>query len=210
MSAASVQGLALRVIKLDAGGAPLDPFVSIVTRSFVSASFSPEYEDGEEIVQKAADGSICVQYKAADAFKNVNLDLSICEPDPDLYAALAGGTKVGTAGWASPEAGDTPPDPVSIEIWSRAIVDGKPDVINPYFHWVFPLAYMRLSGDRTLENGLLANGFAGYSVGNASLNSVLDGTSTDLTEALWAAGTTASAFQYDQVAAIPSTFGVTP
>lgn len=206
MSAASVQGLALRVIALDSGGVPKEPFTSIVTRSFVSASFTPEYEDGEEIVQKGADGSICVQYKAADAFKNVGLDLSICEPDPDLYAALAGGTKIGTAGWASPEAGDTPPDPVSIEIWSRAIVDGKPDAVNPYFHWVFPLAYMRLSGDRTLENGLLANGFSGYSVGNATLNSVLDGTSTDLTEALWNGGSTAAAFQYDQEDEIPVTF----
>ena len=44
----------------------------------------------------------------------------------------------------------------------------------PYFHWVFPYCKVRQSGDRVIENGLLANTFEGYGLGNANFGSGLD------------------------------------
>ena len=90
--AASVQGAAIRVTRLNSSGdlmtGDLD---SYTTSAFIRMSFTPEYEDGEEITEKAANGTVCVSYKAPDVLKRVTMELAICEPDPELTALLAGG-----------------------------------------------------------------------------------------------------------------------
>jgi len=264
--AASVQGAAIRVTRLDSSGALLNGSLdSYTTSAFLRMSFTPEYEDGEEITEKAADGTVCVSYKAPDRLKRVTMELAICEPDPELTALLAGGvllsrnesTSTGlaitsasilattavctvllasttgitagsnvtiaglspatgtlngvqrvvsvttntsftfsttatgvvtatsatvtlrddkSAGWAAPAIGDDPAgNGVAIECWSYAVASGKRASTNPYFHWIFPYARLRQSGDRVIENGLLANTFQGYGIGNTSFGSGPDG-----------------------------------
>jgi hypothetical protein len=81
-----------------------------------------------------------------------------------------------SVGWASPAVGDDPSgNGVAVESWSRAIVDGKPSATLPYYHWVFPYAKLRQSGDRVIENGLLANTFEGYGLGNSLFGDGPDG-----------------------------------
>jgi hypothetical protein len=262
--AASVQGAAIRVTRLSTSGALLTGDLdSYTTSAFMRMSFTPEYEDGEEITEKAADGTVCVSYKAPDRLKRVTMELAICEPDPELTALLAGGvlltknlststplsitsaaistgtctvslssttgltaganvtiaglspavgtlngiqrivavtantsftfttTATGTVtastatvtlrddtsvGWAAPAIGDDPAgNGVAIEVWSFAVADGKRASTNPYFHWIFPYARLRQSGDRVIENGLLANTFEGYGIGNTSFSGGPDG-----------------------------------
>jgi hypothetical protein len=80
-----------------------------------------------------------------------------------------------SVGWSSPATGDDPAgNGVAIECWSHAIIDGKKASSLPYFHWVFPYAKLRLSGDRVIENGLLANTFEGYGLGNTAFGMGLD------------------------------------
>lgn len=263
--AASVQGAAIRVTRLDAaGGLKNGPLDSYTTSAFLRMSFTPEYEDGEEITEKAANGTVCVSYKAPDVLKRVTMELAICEPDPELTALLAGGVllsrdnsnassinitgtptigsgsvtattspvahglavgdnititglsatgdtlngiKVVTevngftfkfttdasgavstssptvtkradtsVGWAAPLIGDDPAgNGVAIECWSFAVANGKRAATNPFFHWVFPYARLRASGDRVIENGLLANTFEGYGIGNIEFGTGPDG-----------------------------------
>jgi hypothetical protein len=262
--AASVQGAAIRVTRLNAAGALLNGSLdSYTTSAFIRMSFTPEYEDGEEITEKAADGTVCVSYKAPDRLKRVTMELAICEPDPELTALLAGGvllsrneststpltvtsatigtgscvmlmastagittgsnitvaglspavgtvngiqrvtnvvantsvtfatTATGTVtatsatvtlrddtsvGWSAPLIGDDPAgNGVAIEVWSHAVANGKRAAFNPYFHWIFPYARLRASGDRVIENGLLANTFEGYGIGNSSFGAGPDG-----------------------------------
>ena len=187
--AASVQGAAIRVTRLDAaGGLKQGPLDSYTTSAFLRMSFTPEYEDGEEITEKAANGTVCVSYKAPDVLKRVTMELAICEPDPELTALLSGGLLLrknfGTfaspdnesIGWAAPAVGDDPAgNGVAIEVWSFAVKDGKRATTNPYFYWVFPYAKLRQSGDRVIENGLLANTFEGYGLGNVNFDTGLDG-----------------------------------
>jgi len=79
-------------------------------------------------------------------------------------------------GWAAPGVGDDPAgNGVAVEVWSHAIKDGKKTAVLPYFHWVFPFVKMRQSGDRVIENGMLATTFEGYGLGNANLQSGIDG-----------------------------------
>ena len=187
--AASVQGVAIRVTRLDAAGNLLNGAGdSYTTSAFLRTSFTPEYEEGDEIVEKSADGTVCVSYKAPDTLKRITMEIAICDPDPELTALMSGGLLLrknfGTlaspantsVGWAAPGVGDDPAgNGVSIEVWSFAVKDGKRATNLPYFYWVFPYAKLRQSGDRVIENGLLANTFEGYGLGNVNFSSGLDG-----------------------------------
>ena len=187
--AASVQGVAIRVTRLDASGNLLTADGdSYTTSAFLRASFTPEYEEGDEIVEKSADGTICVSYKAPDTLKRITMELAICEPDPELTALLSGGLllrknfgTLGTPdnqsiGWAAPAVGDNPSgNGVALEVWSFAVKDGKRATTNPYFYWVFPYVKLRQSGDRVIENGMLANTFEGYGLGNQFFGTGPDG-----------------------------------
>jgi hypothetical protein len=74
-----------------------------------------------------------------------------------------------SVGWAAPAIGDDPSgNGVAIEVWSHAVANGKRAAVNPYFHWIFPYARLRQSGDRVIENGMLANTFEGYGIGNTA------------------------------------------
>jgi hypothetical protein len=187
--AASIQGVSIRVTRLDAAGVLMTgPGDSYTTSAFMRLSFTPEYEEGDEITEKSANGTVCVTYKSPDTLKRITMELAICEPDPELSALLSGGLllrkNTGTfnsannqsIGWASPGVGDDPAgNGVAIEAWSWAIKNGKKAGSLPYFHWVFPYAKLRQSGDRVIENGLLANTFEGYGLGNVNFSSGIDG-----------------------------------
>jgi hypothetical protein len=185
--AASVQGVAIRVTELnDTGG--LDTGRIYTSKSFIRVSFTPEYEEGDEITEKNADGTVCITFKAPDTLKRVTMEIAVCDPDPVLSAMLSGGVVLAgdvdgdtePLGWASAQVGEDPSgDGVAVEVWSRAIVDGKPANPNPYFHWVFPYVKTRLSGDRVIENGLLANTYEGFGVGNKSFDTGPDATTGD-------------------------------
>ena len=186
--AASIQGVSIRVTRLDASGNLLNAAGdSYTTSGFMRLSFTPEYEEGDEITEKGADGTVCVTYKAPDTLKRITMEIAICEPDPELTQLMSGGLllrkNLGTfaspdrksIGWSSPSTGDDPAGyGVAIETWSHAIIDGKKAASLPYFHWVFPYAKLRLSGDRVIENGLLANTFEGYGLGNTAFSLGLD------------------------------------
>lgn len=187
--AASIQGVSIRVTRLDAAGNLMTgPADSYTTSAFMRISFTPEYEEGDEITEKGANGVVCVTYKAPDTLKRITMELAICEPDPELSALISGGLllrkNLGSAGqpnhksigWAAPGVGDDPAgNGVAIEAWSHAVKDGKRSGVLPYFHWVFPYVKMRQSGDRVIENGLLANTFEGYGLGNPNFQSGIDG-----------------------------------
>ncbi len=183
--AASIQGVSIRVTRLDAAGNLLNgPGDSYTTSAFMRVSFTPEYEEGDEITEKSANGTVCVTYKAPDTLKRITMELAICEPDAELSQLLSGGLLlrktvdgvVKSVGWAAPGVGDDPAgNGVAIEAWSHAVKDGKRASVLPYFHWVFPYAKLRQSGDRVIENGMLATTFEGYGLGNKNFGSAVDG-----------------------------------
>lgn len=201
--AASVLGAAVRVTRLNANGTTATgASASYVTTSFIRVSFTPEYEEGEEITEKNAGGEVCVTYKAPDTLKRVTLELAICNPDPEFTELVSGGALLKTAGdtlgYASPLTGVDPnPYGNALEVWSKAIINGTMAPTNPYFRWLFPFVQLRPSGERVIENGLLANTFEGYGVGNASFG---DGPQGD-----WAwPSETNRAFSYARVATAPT------
>jgi hypothetical protein len=175
-NAASVQGVALRVCKLGPDGKPLvGPKSSIVTDAFMRFGWSSEYTTGEEMEQKGANGNVCVYFQPDDVFKRVTISLAICNPSPELNEMLVGGNILlsdsGTdpIGYAAPAAGMAgTPNGVALEVFSRAIVNGRPAPDYPYWRWVFPYAKLKFTGDRVLENGVMANEFEGWGLGNSN------------------------------------------
>lgn len=200
----SVQAVALRLTKLTAAGAPVVGATNCwVTKQFTRVSFTPEYTEGQEIEVTAADGSNCVYFKADDVLKRVNFEFAICDPQPEIYEMLAGGTilteSTNNIGWSAPAIGAAiGGNGIAAEVWSRAILNGRPHPTLPYFRFVFPYIQTRLSGDRVLENGALANTFTGFGLGNDGFG---DGPAND-----WTFPTT-SAISFAQVATAPSTEG---
>jgi hypothetical protein len=143
--AASIQGVSIRVTRLDASGNLLNnDGDSYTTSAFMRMSFTPEYEEGDEITEKSADGTICVSYKAPNTFKRITMELAICEPDPELTQLISGGLllrkNLGTfaspnrqsIGWSAPAVGDDPSgNGVAIECWSFAVADGPRPAKRP-------------------------------------------------------------------------------
>lgn len=175
--ATSVQGVMLRVTRLNStGGFNSDASgtgkICYISNSFMSFSFTVEFEDGDEITEKNASGEICVSFKAPDTLKRVTIELAVCDPDPELSELLGGGSLItdggNVIGYAAPAVGEDPmPYGVALEVWSYAVLDGER---VGYWWWLFPNCKLRASGDRVIENGMLANTFSGYGVGNSSFD----------------------------------------
>ena len=199
--ARSVNGVALRVSRLDSDGFILPGSNTVYTqKAFMSFQFTPEMEEGEEVTEKNADGSICYSSQERSTLKRVTLSLSVCSPDPELEELLLGGTifKTGdeVVGYAAPEAGAVAnPDGIAIEAWSRAMnASGKPIAGAGFYRWVFPYGAFAPAGDRVMENGLMSNEYEGWAVGNENFGSGPDGS--------WAF-TSSSPYQYARAATAP-------
>lgn len=171
--ASSVQGILLRVTPLQVDGSPDTTKPTHWTKGFISLSFSPEVTTGDEIETKAADGSVCVSWKADDSLKRINVNLSLCNVDPESLVLLTGGQNLVDAtdkpiGYTSAPVGSTVGNPVALEVWSYRNVGGKPGS-PPYWHWAFPYVKVRYDGEREFGNAALANTFTGQGVGNLAL-----------------------------------------
>jgi hypothetical protein len=176
--ASSVQGVLMRITPLAVEGT-IDATKPVHwTKGFISLSFSPEVTTGDEIETKAADGSVCVSWKADDSLKRININLSLCNVDPEALVLLTGGQTLlspatpGPAnpiGYTSAPVGSTVGNPVALEVWSYRNVGGKPGS-PPYWHWAFPYVKVRYDGEREFGNAALANTFTGQGVGNLTLS----------------------------------------
>ena len=187
--ALSVQGLIMRMTRLDNLGKPvIDPEASYVTKAFVSVSFTPNYNEGASIQTVNASGAKCLNYKIPDTLDSVSLELSVCAPGPEITEILAGGSILTATidqedyntGWASPKLGSSGREDgssgVSLEVWSRAAEDDHDAYQLPYWHYLFPKTTLRASGSRVIEaENAVANTFEGNASGNVNFGKGPDG-----------------------------------
>lgn len=103
------------------------------------------------------------------------------------------GTEVG---YAAPTTGSEPtPNGISVEFWTRAIIDGAAASVLPYMHWVAPR--VSLTPDGTLEAGAenpLLPSFTGFGTQNANWGDGPVGDWPYISERV---------FQYARVASVP-------
>lgn len=155
--AGSLFALGMRLAKLGGNGAPLvGAQNAYVTDALVAIELGLEYEDGDEIIQKNGAGEICLSYKAPDSLKYGNIEgFQVCTPDPVVLSFLTGGSVIYAAdgtptGFQAPPVGANPnPNGVSIEFWTRAVLNGA---FVGYFWWAVPNATVR-PDDTWVANG---------------------------------------------------------
>lgn len=88
-----VRGKRVRVTRLDACGVfpvPTTANAFVASDGFISVQYALDYEDGDEFIQKNANGDLCINDKSNDIYKRTNVTMSFCGVDPDLMSLLTG------------------------------------------------------------------------------------------------------------------------
>ena len=134
---------------------------AVVSTAIVRLQSSPEYETGDEFIQKNGCGDIALVVKTGDKLKRMTLQLELCTRDMELIELLTGASlyTIGAdvSGIARRGVGLSDPDPVSVELWTKAIPTGTgggcASEAGGWWRWVYPKATFTL-GDVTHENGI--------------------------------------------------------
>lgn len=168
----SAKVCALRVARLD------DDCLSIpgahngaVSTAIVRLQSSPEYDAGQEFLQKNGCGDICISLRDLDKLKRMTLQMELCTRDLELIEILTGATLYTVdgvvAGLARRGVGAEDPPGVSLELWTRAVdtAGNCASSGNRWWRWVYPRATFTL-GDTTLENGIATVQLTGFSEPN--------------------------------------------
>lgn len=143
-----IQGLVLRIIKLNSCGVPVTGTtaagaIQIVTDGFVQVQDAPQYDNGARKVTRKANGTLCQNFKSPDQFTNDQLTIDFCNWNPGLIVATLGGrlltatespTGTGFAHgtWANVSAAHW-----SLEVWQAPpqSCDASGIVRYPYHAW---------------------------------------------------------------------------
>lgn len=146
----------------------------VVSTAIVRLASSPEYEAGDDFTQKNGCGDICLTVRTLDKLKRMNLTLDLCTRDMELIELLTGAQLytegADIIGVSRRGVGEDDPDPVSLELWTKAIPSGTtascaaPGAAS-WWRWVYPRATFTL-GDVTHENGIGMVTLSGYAEPN--------------------------------------------
>lgn len=172
--AASLHLVAMRATQLTASGTHVgQPYY--VTQDMIKIDFNPDIEAGPEISDRNAAGQLSVIWRIMDVVKRLIMTVEIVKPDPVLETLLTGGTLFVTGGQVEgfqypPVMQEGNPNGVSLECWTRAVVNGAQPLDYPYWRWVFPLVRLRKS-NRTMDTNRMANAFEGIGFENAQWGS---------------------------------------
>lgn len=130
----------------------------LTTKGYISVAATAQIEDGEEFTVKNACGELCINEKDADQFKRYDLELQLCQVDPELLELISGarllvdGEGV-TKGFAHGENALT--ENFSLELWTK-ITPKDCAGLNEEFYWfAFPWVTNGVMTDVTFENGPL-------------------------------------------------------
>ena len=81
-----IKGRVIRVVLLDACGVPVcgDGSALIVASGYTKVDQKAQYDTGAEFIVRTADDELCVNEKAADALKRLEVTMEWCQIDPGL------------------------------------------------------------------------------------------------------------------------------
>jgi len=167
-----IQGLVLRIIKLNACGVPItgDAGGVVVIESFIQVQDSPQYDTGDRKIQRTAAGKLCQNKKMPDEYTNDELTVDFCAWNPGIVPITLGGrllsateSPTGT-GFALGTWADITEAHWSLEVWQAPgdACDDQGNVYWPYHAWPHlsdgKRGQMTISEDPTLLQ-IIANTF---------------------------------------------------
>lgn len=152
---------AVRVTQLDACGTPVDSACStVVSSGLISVAQSPEYEARQDYFTLNADAQPCITDTAPPILKWINVTITFCQVDPQLFSIVSGepvvlddATIPNAIGWDT-AVGSVNSVNFALETWSRiggstACTDGLPN----FGYFLLPWVTEGTIGDFTLQNG---------------------------------------------------------
>jgi hypothetical protein len=91
-----IEGLVLRIVKLNSCGVPVTGTgsASIVMDGFTEVSSSPQYDTGDRVIQRKANGTLCQNFKIPDQYTNDELTINICAWNPGIVPVTLNGTLI--------------------------------------------------------------------------------------------------------------------
>lgn len=192
----SIQILALRASKLDINGQALAGANSgYISGSLISGQIGVDIEQGVEIVKKAGDDSVCINFRGNDYIKRAAITLALCTLDSELLQILIGSQRIingsTTIGGRTLAIAEPAPNGCALELWTRAwngSNPAQPSVLgtsNAYWHWVFPKCKFQLD-PTDLKDDAADIGVKGFGYENARMN--IDGPYNDWPSSVGSSG----------------------
>lgn len=199
-----IKACAVRATLLDACGAPVDTAIElnsqIVLADFITLSFSPDIETGEEFKQKNACGTYCVNETDCDILNGFDVTLELCGVQPHIMSMLLGGPVFknaagDTIGMAVPGAtavgtdSDLCSQKVLLEVWTKNAGGGACDTSGnslAWQRWFFPqVDNWQYGGETSFSNGIINTTLSGYAKGSSGFDSPVGvANDADLTQAI--------------------------
>lgn len=159
--ATPIKGTMMRIVKVDACGVPVTGSSSLVviTKGFIQVVMDPQYEEGEEFVERTADGTLCVNQKDDPILKRMALTMQFCEIDPVAASYMLSARQLDVtggptgAGMAMKEG--QPTNRFSLEVWQKVAGSGACDAsgVQRYIYNAWPNIGSIKLGGYTIENG---------------------------------------------------------
>ena len=182
-----IQGLVLRVIKLDSCGRPVTGTGSaqIVMDGFVSVQASPQYDTGDRVITRKANGTLCQNFKIPDQFTNDEVTIDFCVHNPGLiYATIGARILTGSqsqtgSGWAHGTWANSDPPHWSLEVWGPPSQSSCASGTPLYKYWFWPHLSDAKKGDYTIGNEatmfqVIANTYDGNPLWTAGASWLVD------------------------------------
>lgn len=151
---------AVRVTKLDSCGVVVSTASSVSSKGVITIEQEAEVEDREDFYTKNADGEFCIRDTSPPILKWINLTLTFCQVDPELYNLITAEPLVlddaltpKAVGFRTRE-GSVAASNFAFESWQRVAGDNAcVNGVNQYGYFLLPWVKEGMVGSLTQENG---------------------------------------------------------
>jgi hypothetical protein len=164
----------IRVTQLNSCGQAVTGCSYVVSDSIISVEMAKEYEDREEFFVKNGDGIFCVKETNPPVLKWINLTLTMCNVDPEMYNIMTAeplvaddaATPINT-GFSTQE-GTAASANFALEGWTRLTNLSVPCTGGvEYGYMIWPWVAEGTIGDVTFENGAVSYTIAARTKSNS-------------------------------------------
>jgi hypothetical protein len=166
---------------------------ALVTDGFVEVALSSEIESGDEIIQKNANGILCVNERQADAFKRFTVDITLCGVNPFLLTMISGcevyfDSAGAVVGFKQPEGTIT--SKFALELWTGLSGDkiASGYMLLPYVNGG-ALDSIKINGKDTIDFAIKGAYTKGGNAWGTGPYEVLDGAGTNEVQTVTVSGT---------------------
>lgn len=164
-----VRGKRVRVTELNVCGVPVTGNSYVVSEGFVQATITADIEDGDQYVQKNANGALCINLRSPDALKRLNVTVDWCKVDPDIINLVTGNPlEMSGADAVGFRIQEGPADARwALELWTG--LDDDEECTGGeqlYGYLLLPRLTGSTIGDITIENGVTTFQTNGYTESN--------------------------------------------